>query len=215
MSPRPRKASDEEVFAAAGRVIARLGPAQLRLADLAAEAGVTAGALVQRFGSKRGLLLALSERAASETGEVFAGLRAAHRSPLAALRAYGDCMAQMGESPGTLANFLAWLQLDLTDADFHRSVLAQARATRAALRGLIEAAVAAGELARGVDADRLARAVEVTLGGSLMAWAFYQDRPASIWVREDLEFLLVPWRPRTSEKGSGGKWCHSSFPRRK
>jgi AcrR family transcriptional regulator len=201
VSPRPRKASDEEVFAAAGRVMARLGPAQLTLSDLAAEAGLTAGALVQRFGSKRGLLLALSGRAAAQTGETFEGLRAAHRSPLAALRAYGDCMAQMGETPGTLANFLAWLQLDLTDADFHRNVLAQARATRAALRALIEDAVAAGELASDADPDRLARGVEVTLSGSLMTWAFYQDRPAAIWVREDLESLLAPWLARDPRGG--------------
>ena len=49
MSPRPRKASDAEVFAAASRVMSRLGPAQVTLADIAAEAGLTAGALVQRF----------------------------------------------------------------------------------------------------------------------------------------------------------------------
>ncbi len=62
MTPRPRKASDEEIFAAAHRIMSRLGPAQWTLADIAAEAGLTAGALVQRFGSKRGLLLALAEQ---------------------------------------------------------------------------------------------------------------------------------------------------------
>ena len=65
MSPRPRKASDAEVFAAAGRVMARVGPAQLTLAQIAGEAGLTAGALVQRFGSKRELLVALSNEFAA------------------------------------------------------------------------------------------------------------------------------------------------------
>ena len=65
MSPRPRKVSDEEVFAATYRAMQRLGPGDLTLAEIAAEAGVTAGALAQRFGSKRALLLALADRAAA------------------------------------------------------------------------------------------------------------------------------------------------------
>src|SRR5207237_435542 len=60
MSPRPRKASDADVFATAARVMSRRGPAQLTLVEIAAEAGLTAGALVQRVGAKRGLCLALA-----------------------------------------------------------------------------------------------------------------------------------------------------------
>jgi AcrR family transcriptional regulator len=194
MTPRRPKVSDEAIFAAAGRVMSRVGPAQLMLADIAAEAGLTAGALVQRFGSKRGLLLAFSAYAAETTPAMFADLRAAHPSPLAALRAYADCSAAMGESPATLAHHLAYLQLDLTDPDFHRNTMAQARATRAALREIVTEAVAAGELTRDVDPDSLARTVEVTVGGSLIAWAFYREGKAVDWVREDLEAALRPWR---------------------
>ncbi|HKI41376.1 MAG TPA: helix-turn-helix domain-containing protein, partial [Mycobacterium sp.] len=118
--------SDEEIFAAAHRIMSRLGPAQWTLADIAVEAGLTAGALVQRFGSKRRLLVALTEQVADATPEMFAQLRADYSSPLAALRAYADCIAQMGDSPGALAHHLAYLQLDLTDPDLHRHVRAQA-----------------------------------------------------------------------------------------
>jgi AcrR family transcriptional regulator len=193
MSPRRPKVSDEEVFAATGRIMSRVGPAQLMLADIAAEAGLTAGALVQRFGSKRDLLLAVSARAAETTPTMFAELRAAHASPLAALRAYADCMAVMGESPSALAHHLAYLQLDLTDPDFHRHTMTQAHATRAALRELVVAAVSVGELASDVDPESLARTVEVTVGGSLMAWAFYREGKAADWVREDLDAVLKPW----------------------
>src|SRR5262245_36285639 len=101
MSPRPRKVSDQAVFDAASRAMARRGPSQLTLSDIAAEAGVTAGALVQRFGSKRELLLALSRRVASTAEDFFVALRSAHGSPLAALRAYADHLARMGDSPAT------------------------------------------------------------------------------------------------------------------
>ncbi|MFI5455744.1 MAG: TetR family transcriptional regulator C-terminal domain-containing protein [Isosphaerales bacterium] len=89
-----------------------------------------------------------------------------------------------------LRRLLAYLQLDLTDPDLHRHVRAQASATRAAVRELLEDAIAAGELAPTVDTEVLSRAVEVTLSGSLLTWAFYQDGPATRWVREDLDALL-------------------------
>jgi AcrR family transcriptional regulator len=191
MSPRSRKASDAEIFAAAHRVMSRLGPAQWTLADIAGEAGLTAGALVQRFGSKHGLLVALTSKVAESVPEMFGLLRGNQRSPLAAVCAYAECMAQMGDSPRALAHHLAYLQLDLTDPDLHQHVRAQASATRLALRGLLDEAVVAGELAPDVDTAALARAVEVTLSGSLLTWAFYQDGPAISWVRHDLETLLV------------------------
>jgi AcrR family transcriptional regulator len=53
MIPRRRKAEDTDVFTAKVWVLLRVGPAELTLGAIAAEAGVTAGALVQRFGSKR------------------------------------------------------------------------------------------------------------------------------------------------------------------
>ena len=146
MSPRPRKASDEVVYAAAYRAMNRLGPGELTLADIAAEAGVTASALVQRFGSKRELLLTLSTQVAGGTADLFAGLRAAHRSPLATLYAYADCMAELGPTPSALARNLAWLLVDLTDTDFKANVQSQARATEAEIRKLLEEAFKAGEL---------------------------------------------------------------------
>jgi AcrR family transcriptional regulator len=192
MSPRPRKATDEDVFSAAMRTMTRVGPTQLTLADIAAEAGLTAGALVQRFGSKRALLLALSERFAKSAGAMFDMLRATDHSALATLYAYADCMAQMGESPDALANHLSWLQQDLTDPDFRRFTLMHARASRRELHRLIDDAIREGALKQSVDAAALARAIEVTVGGSLIAWAVHQEGKATHWVRHDLDALLRP-----------------------
>jgi AcrR family transcriptional regulator len=192
VSPRPRKASDDDVFAATGRAMRRLGPAQLTLADIAEEAGLTAGALVQRFGSKRALLLALMEQFAGSASSTFAALRGAGGSPLATLYAYGECMAQMGETPDALAHNLSWLQQDLADPDFRRYLLAHARDSRREIQKLVDAAIATGELAKRVRAADLARAIEVTVGGSLMAWAVHQEGTASTWIRHDLEMLLEP-----------------------
>jgi len=180
------------VFAAAHRAANRLAPSELTLAEIAAEAGVTAGALAQRFGSKRSLLLALSRAAASSTGDFIAQLKAAHRSPLAAVRAYAECMAQLAQSPAALARNLAYLQIDLADPDFREQLAVQAKATRAGLADLLSAAITAGELKRGTDVASLARTLEAIVSGSLMTWAFYSEGPADRPIRDDVNAVLAP-----------------------
>ena len=193
MSPRPRKVSDEEVFAAAYRAMNRLSPAELTLAEIAGEAGVTAGALVQRFGSKRGLMLALSAGAAAATGDMIEGLRATHPAPLDALRAYAKCLAQLAGTPEALGRSLAYLQIDITDEAFRQHLLVQARATRDSIRRLLKEAHANGELATDTDVPRLARAVETSLSGSMLTFAIYQEGTAAEWMSDDLSAVLAPY----------------------
>jgi len=193
MSPRPRKVTDQQLFAAAHAVMSKVGPGELTLAAIAKEAGVTAAVLVQRFGSKRALLLALSEEAAQRANEFFAAVGKRHASPLAALYAYADCVSGMATSPVALVRNLSYLQIDLTDPDFRRHLVKQARATRTALERLVAAAAEAGELIRNLQPAQLARTIEATLSGSVLTWAFYQKGTAAQWIRADLEAVLAPY----------------------
>jgi AcrR family transcriptional regulator len=193
MSPRPQKVTDEQVFMGAMRAMSRLGPGELTLAEIAKEAGVTAGLLVQRYGSKRALLLALSERFSGGTGEMFDALRKGHRSPLAVLRAYSDGMAHMASSPAALARNFAYLQIDLTDPDFRKHLSVQARATRDELQKLIKEAIQAGELSESANPKQLARTIEAVVAGSMMSWAYYQEGTAAKWMRHDLDAVLKPY----------------------
>ena len=193
MSPRPRKVSDEDVFTAAYQVMQRLGPGELTLADIAEEAGVTAGALVQRFGSKRDLLLKLAERFSTGTGEMFAALRQAHRSPLATLRAYADCMAGMATTPAALMRNLSYLEIDLTDQDFRKHLEKSARGTREELQNLVRDAIEAKELVPATNAKQLARTIEAIIGGSMLSWAHYQEGTAAKYIRDDLNAVLKPY----------------------
>jgi AcrR family transcriptional regulator len=190
--PRPRKVTDAEVYSAAMRAMSRLGPSELTLAEIAGEAGVTAGALVQRFGSKHALMLRMAEGAAAGTGMMFAGLRRRHRSPLATIRAYAECMADMAPSPAALARNLAYLQADLADPDLRIHVVAQARATRRELEALVGEAIACGELAPRTDARALARTVEAVVGGALLTWAFHVEGAARSWLRRHVDAVLAP-----------------------
>jgi AcrR family transcriptional regulator len=203
MSPRPRKVSDSQLFAATHAVMNKVGPGELTLAAIAKEAGVTAAVLVQRFGSKRALLLALAAKYADSAGEFLAALAKQHASPLAAIRAYADCMAGLAASPAALARSLAYLQIDMTDPDFRRHLVKQARATRAGLQRLVEAASVAGELDRTVKPAQLARTIETVLSGSLITWGFYREATAALWMRTDLEAVLTPWLIKRNNPGGG------------
>jgi AcrR family transcriptional regulator len=171
----------------------RYGPQELTLAHIAAEAGVTAGRLVQRFGSKRALLLALSNRFGRGGGEMFAAMRRASPSPLGALRAYAACMAGLAPTPDALSRNLAYLQIDLTDPEFRANLLANARATRRQLEALVREAAKGGELAEATPVRQLARTVETVVSGALMTWACYQEGTAERWLAREVEAVLEPY----------------------
>ena len=78
--PRPRTIDDETVLATAAGLIGRIGPGQVTLQRVAEEVGLSAATLVQRFGSKRELLLAIARSGAAE-----AFARAPSGSPLETL----------------------------------------------------------------------------------------------------------------------------------
>lgn len=193
VSPRPRTVTDGEILAAAARAMSKVPPTRFTLAQVAREVGLAPATLVQRFGSKRGLLLALSSLSAGSMDACFDAVRAAHASPLEALLSAATEMARFSTTPEELANSLAYLQIDLSDEDFHKHILIGSRAMQRGYRALLDDAVAAGELKR-CDTDALARAVEAMAGGSLIGWAIHRKGKAETWVRKDLETLLSPHR---------------------
>ena len=212
MSPRPRETSDEEILAAAARVMQRRSPAELTLADVAREAGVVPATLIQRFGTKRGLLLATCKTGPADVAAQFAAARAKYKSPLKALvELLVECTG-FASTPESMANGLAYLQIDLTDPEFRAVTLAQFKAIRQETRKLLDDAVAARELVP-CDTAELARLVQQVNGGSMLDWAVFREGTLASWVRRDLEALLHPFRstgrhearrkhPRRSKRGA-------------
>ncbi len=193
MSPRPRKASDDDVFAAAYRVMQRVGPDEFTLAAIAAEAGLTAGALVQRFGSRRELLAKLAAASAASAPDLGAHFRAQHAHAVCALGAYVLCFAAMATTPDAMARSLAYLHNDLTDPVLRKHLVAQARAGRASLVALATNAKQEGDITAGTDVVALAHLLEAIMSGSLMSWAIHRDGSARTALRRDLRTALVPY----------------------
>jgi AcrR family transcriptional regulator len=203
VSPRPRSVSDDAILLATQRTMARLGPVRLTLAEVAREAGLSPATLVQRFGSKRGLLLAVSASAVGGIDACFAQIldtvRRQRRSPLAAVLDAATEMSRNSRSPEELANHLAFLQIDVSDPDFHAHMLELSRRMEAGYRALLDAAVRAGEIVK-CDTAALARAIGAICGGSLIGWGVFREGPAEAWVRKDLEMLIGPYRANSRAK---------------
>lgn len=210
--PRPRTASDESILGAAFRVISRLGPARATLADVAAEAGLAAATLIQRFGSKRGLLLALCRLNADSMGGGFAAIRAAHESPFEALVAAATHMAGLVTTAEELANGLAFLQMDIGDPEFRSIALQNSKALLAGYQSLIDEAITAGEL-RGCNSRKLAHAVSAMAGGSIIGWAIHRQGSAASWVRGDVLTLLEPYRTTGTQGARSRRSRTSELPR--
>ena len=159
---------------------------------LADEVGLSPATLVQRFGSKRGLLLAIAASGSEDPTPQVARLRQRHGSPLAALREFLLGFARMASTPDEMANQLAFFQMDLTDPDLRRVTRVVLASNERAVTGLLRDAVAAGELRR-LDPESLAPVLLTVAQGSLLSWAVHRKGSARAWARRHVETALEPY----------------------
>ncbi|MFG2500282.1 TetR/AcrR family transcriptional regulator [Streptomyces sp. NPDC048441] len=195
MAGRPRGVADAVILRAAADVIGRVGPVGLTLALVAREVGLVPGTLVQRFGSKRGLLLALAEQSAKNADTLSGRVREEHESPLEALAALiVEPMASMA-TPETFANHLAFLCIDLTDPQFRHHALTIHQAQGRAVEALLAESLIAGELRTGTDIAALARSVQAIISGAGLIWALDRQGTLVQRLRQELDSVLSPHFP--------------------
>jgi AcrR family transcriptional regulator len=199
---RPRTITDERMLTAAGAVVARLGPA-FTLADVAGQARVATGTLVQRFGSKHGLLVALTRAAIASTEHDLRAVADQADDPVAALtRALVRRYAPL-DDPAAAANNLGQLAVDLADPEL-RGLLAELHAvTEAALRPLLSRAVAAGALPGAPPVPVAARVLAALADGAALRWSARPAGSLGPRLRADLDAVLAGWR-RVAARSSGG-----------
>lgn len=202
MAGRPRGVDDAVILRATAEVIGQVGPAKLTLAAVAREVGMVPGTLVQRFGSKRGLLLTLAEQSAQDARTLPKRARAEHDSALAALTAMAvDQLAPM-VTPEAFANHLAFLCVDLTDPEFHQHALAIHEAQGEAIRTLLAEAVADGELTPDTNVETLTRIVRSVIAGAGLTWALDREGTLPHRLAQQLDDVLAPHLSPTSQEAT-------------
>ncbi len=191
---RPRSVSDEAIFEAVSAVVTEVGPSGLTLAAMADRVGLSAPALTQRFGSKRSLLLAYAEAAATGIEDPFNRARSNSPTALSALRAALLQLTAGIDSRDAIANHLAMLHLDLTDPDLGAHAAKQSRLLRRAITQLLEEATTTGEI-DSTDPTELADTIYTIYNGALVTWAIDGTGSLDRWLSERLDRVLAHHQP--------------------
>ncbi|MBB5960580.1 AcrR family transcriptional regulator [Saccharothrix tamanrassetensis] len=186
--PRPKTITDERLLTATWLVIGRRGPG-FTVADVAAEAGVSVGTVAQRFGSKSGLLQALTRQAtadierrmlaAAEGAEPLDGLRAA-------LLAWFEGMTD----PVEAGNHLAQLGVDLIDPELRALLGDLYEATQRTVLALTRRV----DLPRAPSPERAARVLTVLVYGVSMDWSVRPRGALADRLAEDVDAVLDAWK---------------------
>jgi AcrR family transcriptional regulator len=190
---RPRLVSDDVILDATREVLAELGPVKLTLAAVGSRVGLAPPTLMQRFGSKRGLLLASAARSpvmVQRLAELVAGR---NTSPLATLRDFALSAVAHIEHREQLGNGLGFVQLDVADPEFRRHALAHSAAIVDSCDHFYRAAVDAGELRADTDVPALARHTLVCFNGALQVWAVNGWGSLSEFLSEQLDLMIAPY----------------------
>jgi AcrR family transcriptional regulator len=195
MSPRPRTVDDPTILEAAIRVLGRIGPEKLTLAQVGDEAGLSAATLVQRFGSKRELLLGVMRHAIDGMHSRQVAANEAYESALDAIFASAMDRSPPYGGPEVIGNLLAFYLSDLTDPEFRALAAENSRQAVDGFRVLLDKAVANGELAESwVDTQQLSEAIYSLVMGTLLTWTISGEGNHRARIRRDLDILLRPFR---------------------
>jgi AcrR family transcriptional regulator len=188
---RPRTISDEQIMSAVASAVGAVGPHRLTLADVARAAGVSTGVLVQRYGSKRGLLLAFVRVGVEAFPLPMTAAFGSAEDPVEGLVRAVLSISWNDISPAEFANHLAFLHLELADDEFRELLGRHHTRVRTELATLVRTAVAAGRLTG--DPELLAAAIEAVRNGTQLTWAMTRTGPLADALRRDLTTLLNPY----------------------
>jgi AcrR family transcriptional regulator len=186
---RPRLISDDTILDATRQVLAELGPTRLTLAAVGARVGLAPPTLMQRFGSKRGLLLASAARSPQMVLLAAAAAEARNSSPLATLRDF----ALAGVAHLEHREVLGFVQPDIADPEFRAHAQAHSAAIVDSCSRLLAAAQEAGELKPEADVPALARLTLVCIYGALQVWAVNGWGSLTDFLQDQLDLLLSPY----------------------
>ncbi len=175
---------DQDLLVVAERELTKLGPEKLTLARIGRQSGIAAPTLIQRFGSKRRLLLEIAKARGGRVRHLF------ENSP-GVLEAYLQLGAEFA-SPSEAANQLAFLQMELADEDFRTATQALFNAMESGTLHLLWRAAKAGDI-EDAKGKELARACVTAYWGALVFWSVQGDEELAPLLREQIGAVLAPF----------------------
>jgi len=168
------------VLAAAQAVVLERGPHRFTLADVSKKAGIAPATLIQRFGTKKGLMRAFAKQAAQ---------RAAVREPISDEPPLKVLMSLLLKRAAPVAdrkafvNSMAMLLEDIRDEHLRAAAARQAYATELTIERLLDDA--------GVrEPEKAARLVYAAWNGALVQWALRGEGSLDRYLRKAITETL-------------------------
>lgn len=182
--PRTKRIADTDVLEAAGEIVSSGGPDALTFAAVGARSGLSPATLVQRFGTREGMmratLLGLWDRLDATTAAADAKLPVTPEGAMALLLRLS---AGYGDTPDETAQGLLVLREDFRDPVLRARGVAWGNALTAALGRRL-----AGEPARQAQLGRL---MASQWQGALLWWAFSRKVSLRSYLRNELKTWLA------------------------
>ena len=171
-------------------VISEKGPETFTLADVGKVVGLAPATLMQRFGSKRALLIQAAKHVPAKLKEDLEKLKAK------GLSWDEELMMLLEETPegfGTrqdFANSLGLLKLDMVDSELHPIARELMERLRTRIKELLERAKAEGQLSTKTDANALAWELDALRHGLVIQWTLSGEGSLREWLQQGLNSYL-------------------------
>jgi AcrR family transcriptional regulator len=172
--PRRKVIPDEAVLDAVGRVLMERGPHGITLRHISRRAGIAPATLIQRFGTKQGLMRAFGRQAAK---------RAEKREPISdepplkvLMRMLVDRAAKLGDRKA-FVNSMALLLEELRDEGLRTAAARQSYSTELVIERLLDDAEVP-------HPEKAARLVYAAWNGALLQWALRGEGTLEKYVRK-------------------------------
>jgi AcrR family transcriptional regulator len=186
----------------------------MTLADVGEAAGLSAATLVQRFGSKRDLLLSVLKFTTDGLEQRFETAISNSESPLEAI--FAAAMDRIPNArPVEIANMLSFYLSDFSDPDFRALAVENSAKAVAGFKRMLDEAVAEGEIAESyVDTTQLAETIYSLVMGTLVTWTVTGEGTYRTRIRSELDVLLRPFRrgPRKAVPTTQGTKLNTPSP---
>lgn len=173
---RTKTRNDEDILASIGQFLIREGIATFTFERLSEEVGLSQATLVQRFGSKRSLLLRLAQQNSQAIIALFRTTTQQYADePIKAIvQGFGGFVVGIKDK-GNMAANLTFLQLAIQDPEIHSAIADSIHQLENMTIALLQSALDNGTLQPDTDIVALARLVFTIYNGTIINWAMQDD----------------------------------------
>ncbi len=188
--PQKKNLDDASVLEKAILVISEKGPDAFTLADISQVVGLAPATLMQRFGSKRSLLIQAAKHVPAKLKEDLVKLKEQK------LSWDNELMMLLTEAPEgfgsrqEIANSLGLLKLDMIDPELHPIARELMQGLRTRIKELLEQAKAEGALSKKVDIESLSWELDALRHGLVIQWTLSGSGTLQKWLQKGLKNYL-------------------------